>query len=412
MLKSKILFQMTGSIACFKACQIVSKLVQNGYDVQVVMTESALKFVGAATIEGLTGKTPVSDLFQSGNVMDHIHLIRWADLVIVAPASANYINKVSNGLGDDLASTLFLAHDFKKPFLVAPAMNTAMYLHPVTQSSLAKLKGLGIQILETASGVLACGEVGWGRLLEPDLIVKEIQNCINSSESNSNAQDRIPGPMISKKKVLITSGGTQEDIDAVRVLTNKSTGTTGAFLADHFQQMGFDVTYLHSESAALPKTDCHLFSFRTFQDLENRMKTLLNSETFAFVLHLAAVSDFAVKNSTHGKLSSDQDLILELKKNPKLVNHIKLWSINPDVKLVAFKMTATKNQIEIKNKVNQLFESSHADFVIHNDISEIDQKKSIHGFSLHKAKESKAEHGFNKFQMAQLLTSELTKEIL
>src|SRR5690606_33467299 len=133
MSRSKILFIMTGSIACYKACQLLSKLSQNNYEVQVVATASALEFVGNATLEGLSGKAVVSDIFAHGRNMDHIHLARWADLIIVAPATANFINKMAQGAADDLASTLFLAHDFTKPFLVAPAMNTSMYQHPATQ---------------------------------------------------------------------------------------------------------------------------------------------------------------------------------------------------------------------------------------------------------------------------------------
>ena len=128
MSRSKILFIMSGSIACYKACQVISRLSQKGHDVQVVATSSALKFIGNATIEGLTGKPVISDLFSAGNVMDHIHLARWADLVIVAPATADFINKMASGISSDLASSLFLAHDFSKSFLVAPAMNTAMYI--------------------------------------------------------------------------------------------------------------------------------------------------------------------------------------------------------------------------------------------------------------------------------------------
>jgi len=171
---------MTGSIACYKSCQVISRLVQKGISVQVVATPAALKFVGTATLEGLSGNPVVSDLYTSGNVMDHIHLIRKADLVLVAPATANFINKISSGIGDDLASTLFLAHDFKKPFLIAPAMNTSMYFHPITQASVLKLQSLGVQILDSASGVLACGETGFGKLLEPDLILEEVLKFITS----------------------------------------------------------------------------------------------------------------------------------------------------------------------------------------------------------------------------------------
>ena len=179
---------MTGSIACYKACQAVSRLVQAGCEVQVVASPAALQFVGNATIEGLTGKPVVSDLYASGNAMDHIHLVRWADLILVAPASANFINKIARGVGDDLLTTMFLAHDFKKPYLVAPAMNTSMYLHPATQDSIQALKKMGVEILETASGVLACGEVGWGRLLEPDLIVQEVLSRLSPAESDCSKE--------------------------------------------------------------------------------------------------------------------------------------------------------------------------------------------------------------------------------
>ena len=181
MSKSKVLFILTGSIACYKACQVISRLVQADCEVQVVASPAALQFVGNATFEGLTGKSTISDLYAAGNVMDHIHLMRWADLIIVAPATANYVNKIAQGVGDDLLTTLFLAHDFKKPFLLAPAMNTSMYLHPITQNSIRKLKEIGIEILETASGVLACGETGFGKLLDPELIQKEIQSRLPSA---------------------------------------------------------------------------------------------------------------------------------------------------------------------------------------------------------------------------------------
>ena len=180
---------MTGSIACYKACSVLSKLKQNGHQVKTVMSEASQKFIGPATIEGLTGEAPITDMYASGQIMDHINLVRWADLIIVAPATANYINKISYGLGDDLLTTLFLAHDFKKPFLIAPAMNTMMYSHPTTQASIKKLKDMGVEILETASGVLACGEVGYGRLLEPDLILKEIELHLKNKIQSSPTKD-------------------------------------------------------------------------------------------------------------------------------------------------------------------------------------------------------------------------------
>ena len=127
MLKSKILLQVTGSIAAYKVCELVSTLVKENFEVRVVATQNALRFVGTATWEGLSGSPVYSDLWQEGRMMDHIELNRWADLILVAPATASYINRAASGTGDDLLTTLFLAHDFKKPFLLAPAMNQAMY---------------------------------------------------------------------------------------------------------------------------------------------------------------------------------------------------------------------------------------------------------------------------------------------
>ncbi|HEX4924910.1 MAG TPA: flavoprotein [Bdellovibrionales bacterium] len=173
--RSKILFQLTGSIACYKACQVISRLVQNGFEVQTVCTASALQFVGPATLEGLTGRPVFSDVYEHGRMMDHIQLAKWAELAIVAPASANTINSLAAGLAQDAVGALFLAYDLKKPYLIAPAMNSQMLAHPATQASLSKLRAWGVNVLETDSGNLACGDVGEGRLLEPEKIFASIQ---------------------------------------------------------------------------------------------------------------------------------------------------------------------------------------------------------------------------------------------
>jgi phosphopantothenoylcysteine decarboxylase / phosphopantothenate---cysteine ligase len=174
MLKSKVLFMMSGSIACYKACAVISKLVQNNCDVQVVLTEGAEQFIGAATCEGLTSRSVFRNVYGPGQMMGHIDFAKWADLTLVCPATANVLNKFAAGLADDAVTTLFLAHDFKKPFLIAPAMNQGMWNHPATQSSLQKLKSWGVQVLPTDYGHQACGDVGEGRLLEPDLIFEAV----------------------------------------------------------------------------------------------------------------------------------------------------------------------------------------------------------------------------------------------
>jgi phosphopantothenoylcysteine decarboxylase/phosphopantothenate--cysteine ligase len=173
--KPRLLFVLTGSISCYKACFAISRLVQAGIEVRTVATPSALRFVGSATLEGLTGHPVAGDLWESGKAMDHINLARWADLALVAPATANTLNRLSAGLADDLVGSLFLAWELhKKPWWVAPAMNVAMFNHALTQASLAKLTTLGVRILPTGSGALACGEEGEGRLLEPDELILHV----------------------------------------------------------------------------------------------------------------------------------------------------------------------------------------------------------------------------------------------
>ncbi len=395
MSKSKILFFMTGSIACYKACNIISKLVQADFEVQVVASKSALEFVGNATLEGLTGKPTITDLWSPGNIMAHIHLMRWADLVLVAPATSNYINKISQGVGDDLLTTLFLAHDFKKPFLIAPAMNTSMYLHPVTQKSIQVLKSFkgqyGIEILESASGVLACGEVGYGKLLEPELIMQEIVRALSLKPEELAVSTRTApkNPL----HILLTSGGTSEPIDDVRVLTNKSTGQTGARLADTLMELGLNVTFLHAERSAVPSLQCQKISFETFHDLETTLNQQLSTTNFDAVIHLAAVSDYSIVDGKFaGKISSEpESLTIHLKKNPKLVNVIKKISLNKSLKLVAFKMTSTPDIQKREIAVKKLFHESSADVVVHNDLSEIDVQAKTHLFHWHDLKNNKTQ---------------------
>lgn len=171
----KILFSLTGSIACFKACELLSQLKKQGFDIQVVATSSALKFVGEMTLEGITGKKILRDLFEPGSAMDHIHLIKWADLHITCPVSANKINEFASGMGSDLLSCLFLAYDFKKPWYLVPAMNPTMYAHPVTQKSIISLKELGMKFIGPSAGDVACGDYGLGRMVEVTDIIKTIQ---------------------------------------------------------------------------------------------------------------------------------------------------------------------------------------------------------------------------------------------
>lgn len=378
MLKSNsspnLLFVLTGSIALYKVMNVLSYFKKQNYQIKVVATESALKFVGPSTIEGLTGEKVHSDLYANGSNMDHINLVRWADAIIVAPATANYLNKIASGLADDLASTLFLAHDFTKPFVVFPAMNTKMYEHPSTQKSIVQLKSWGVDILDSASGVLACGEIGIGRLLEPDQMITAIENLKMPTVNYKPA----PVKPTKLKKILISSGGTQEPIDDVRVISNKSTGKTAASIADQFIANGFVVTYLAAESAKLPTFDCEIVKYTSFHSFEEKLRELIVKDYSTFI-HAAAVSDYSVIPS-EGKISSDSDeLTLKLKRNPKLIELVK--KLNPAIKLIGFKLTSTTDPKIINDKITKLFEKAKCDLVVQNDWSTIQSGR--HTFNLY-----------------------------
>ncbi|OIR04292.1 coenzyme A biosynthesis bifunctional protein CoaBC [mine drainage metagenome] len=177
---AKVLFILSGSIACYKACEVISKLAQAGVEVQTVATEAALRFVGPATLEGLTGRRVLHNLWEEGRALDHISRARDADLAIICPATANTINRLAAGLADDLAGSLFLAWEHgRKPWYLAPAMNTMMWAHPATQAGIGRLKGWGVRVIEPDAGSLACGETGPGRLAEPALIIETLSAALS-----------------------------------------------------------------------------------------------------------------------------------------------------------------------------------------------------------------------------------------
>lgn len=385
---------MTGSIACYKACHVISRLVQAGCEVQVVASPSALQFVGNATLEGLSGRPVVSDMYAPGNVMDHIHLMRWADLILVAPATASFINKAAQGVGDDLLQTMFLAHDFTRPFLIAPAMNKSMYTHPVTQKSLESLRGMGLQILDSASGILACGEEGWGRLLEPDLILKLTLEALKLPKMEASTPVNAPAVLKSPMRVLVTAGGTVEPIDTVRAITNLSSGRTGVQIAEALSHIGCEVTLLQSHSSNAKADVAQRDVFTSFKSLDGKIKKYLSEADFDCVIHAAAVSDYSLDSIEVGgktfspleikKISSDTpEMSLKLKRNHKIVDNLKDYSRNKALKVVAFKLTSHAGEDERHKAVDKLFKNSQADFVVHNDLADIDIVQRRHRFTLY-----------------------------
>jgi len=178
-MSKNIIFAMSGSIACYKACSVISNLVKNGNNIQCILTKNALNFIGKSTIEGLTNNDVLIDMFENKSYTKHIEVSKWADIAVVCPATANIINKFASGIGDDFLTTFFLSWKIKeKPFLIFPAMNENMYLNPVTQKSIEYLKSIGVYIADTSKGHLACGDEGLGRLPEPDEIIKIIEKNI------------------------------------------------------------------------------------------------------------------------------------------------------------------------------------------------------------------------------------------
>jgi phosphopantothenoylcysteine decarboxylase / phosphopantothenate---cysteine ligase len=360
-----ILFILSGSIAAYKACDVISRLVQRGHRVRTVATASALRFVGPATLEGLTGEPVASDLFASGAALDHIEFARWADVTILCPATANTLNRAAAGLADDLAGALLLAHDRSKPLLIAPAMNPTMWVHPATQASVQRLQGWGARFIPVGEGRTACGEMGEGRLAEPESIVSFIESALQR-----------PGR---KLKVLITSGATAEPIDGVRVLTNLSTGRTGAMIADYFAAAGHEVTLLRAETATAGASRMRQETFTRFSELDSSLSRLLADSDFDAVIHAAAVSDFspelledenAEPQRDGGKIDSTKPRLLRLRPNPKLVDGLRARSRNSAIQVVAFKLTHHADPAEARLEVDQLFTRAKPDFVVHNDLAD------------------------------------------
>ncbi|MDO8544353.1 MAG: bifunctional phosphopantothenoylcysteine decarboxylase/phosphopantothenate--cysteine ligase CoaBC [Opitutaceae bacterium] len=363
-MSANILFILSGSISCYKACDAVSQLVQRGHRVRAVTTAAAQRFVGGATLEGLTGEKVATDLFAGGAALDHIALTRWAHVTIVCPATANTINRMAAGIADDLAGALLLAHDWRKPLLLAPAMNPAMWSHPATVAAIERLRGWGVRVIRVGSGRTACGEVGEGRLAEPEAIVAGVEAALTSPAN--------------RLRVLVTSGGTAEPIDGVRVITNTSTGRTGALIAGHFTQRGHDVTLLRAQGAIGSQAAGAEEVYSSFADLDATLTRLLAREDFDAVIHAAAVSDFAVEaieidGVAHlpgtTKLPSSRAPVIRLRPNPKLLDQLRARSRNPNIRVVGFKLTRGADAAEIRASVMALFVGGAADIVVQNDLS-------------------------------------------
>ena len=372
----RVLVLMSGSIAAFKVVQLISRLVQApvGAEVEVVMTSAARAFIGEASLEGLTGRRVRSDTFAAGDHMDHIRLVRWADVVLTAPCTANTLNKLALGIGDDLVGTLFLAHDFSKPWLIAPAMNTRMYEHPTTRGSLDRLRGMGCTIVEGGSGTLACGEIGAGRLAEPEVLLEAVLRAAQRPPMRS-PEELDPAARRGALKILVTAGGTRMPLDAVRSIVNGSTGSTGAAIAADLAALGHAVTLLTTEGAPGAEDITQLERYDDFDSFERSLRRLLAEQSYDVLVQSAAVSDWRPladpERPSLGKIDSDTEtLTLRLERTPKLIGLVRSWSRNPALRIVAFKLTVGAADAERRRKVAQLLAHEGVVAVVANDLQD------------------------------------------
>ena len=302
----KILLGITGGVAAYKAAQLARLLARDGVDVRVAMTEAATRFVTPVTLQALTGQTVWTDLWDPRvpDNMGHIELSRDRDLIVVAPASADFLGKLAGGLAGDLLSTLCMAR--RCPLLVAPAMNVEMWENAAMQRNLHTLRGDGVHFAGPAAGDQACGEVGMGRMLEPDEIVAEIEAFFQPK-------------LLAGRRVLVTAGPTEEPIDPVRVITNSSSGRMGYAVARAAHEAGARVTLVSGPTALAAPLGVERVNVRSAEQMFEAVKKSAPGCDVFFAV--AAVSDYRVNNRAAQKMkkSAAAAMRLELAENPDIL---------------------------------------------------------------------------------------------
>ncbi len=344
-----VVLGVSGGIACYKACEVVSRLKKLGAGVDVIMTENATKFVAPLTFQTLAKSAVVLDAFEPVKHFDigHISLAKKADILVVAPATANVIAKFANGVADDMLSTTYLACN--APKLICPAMNTAMYEDEATVNNMRVLAERGVQFEEPSCGPLACGDVGKGRLAEPEQIVDRIVRLLT------------PVQDLDGKRVLVTAGGTEEPVDSVRVITNRSSGKMGFAIAEECAERGASVVLVRGNTS-VPSPRCLEKEIAVKTTAEMYDACLAEADECDIFIMAAAPADYRVDGRTHGKLKADT-IDLHLVKNPDIA--AALGQRKGDKKLVIF--AAETNDAE--SYAIQKLEKKHADVVVANDVT-------------------------------------------
>ena len=340
LLNKKILLIICGGISAYKSLELLRLFKKKGAQVKTILTKSAKEFVTPLSIASLSQEKVYEDLFDHKNEseMDHISLSRWSDVVIVSPATANTISKLSNGSSEDLASTVILASD--KNIFLTPAMNVRMWEHPSTKSNLKKLKSFGYKIIGPEIGDMACGEFGEGKMTEPKEILKEVDNYFYLLNKNK------------KLKALVTAGPTREYIDPVRFITNKSSGKQGYALANSLAKKGFNTTLISGPTNLEIDENINLVNVET---TEQMLKATQDNLPADIAIFSAAVADFKVNEEKNVKIKKQDYLNLSLQKNIDILHYVSNHnSLRPQL-VIGF--AAETNDLE-KNAKKKLIEKN------------------------------------------------------
>ncbi|MDM8534945.1 bifunctional phosphopantothenoylcysteine decarboxylase/phosphopantothenate--cysteine ligase CoaBC [Clostridiaceae bacterium HSG29] len=349
-LKGKnIVLCVTGGIAVYKAVDVVSKLKKLGANVDVVMTKNATEFVSPLTFQSLSHNKVIDDMFSETKYWDieHISLAQKADIFVVVPATTNVVGKIANGIADDMVTTTIMAT--KAKVLIAPAMNTNMYTNPIYQENEKKLRSLGYLFINPASGKLACGDVGAGKLADTQDIVDRVEYELSIEEKLKNI------------RILVTAGPTVEKIDPVRFITNRSTGKMGYAIAKQAKLMGAEVTLITGPTnIEKPYVD----NIIEIESADEMYKEVIENKDVDAVIMTAAVSDYRPKEYVDKKIKkSDTDLVLELGRNKDIL--FELGKIKENQLLIGF-AAETNN---VKEYALKKLREKNLDLIVANDVS-------------------------------------------
>mgnify|MGYP003683579275 FL=1 len=349
--QKKILLIICGGISAYKSLELIRLLKKQGVEIKTILTKRAKEFVTPLSVGSLSQGKVYDDLFNTENEteMDHISLSRWADIILVAPATANTISKLSAGSSDDLASTVILASD--KDIFLTPAMNVRMWEHPSTKQNLNKLKSYGYKIIGPEIGDMACGEFGKGKMTEPKNIFQTIEEYFGKLKKNQ------------KLKALVTAGPTNEYIDPIRFITNRSSGKQGYALAKSLVKRGFQTTLISGPTSLQIDNNINLIKVETADEMFKATQENLPTDVAIFS---AAVADFKIKEKKNEKIKKQTYLNLDLEKNIDILNYVsKHNSLRP--KLVIGFAAETNN---IQENAEKKLAEKNCDWIIANDVSD------------------------------------------